>query len=261
MATPLTDSINALTTYANEVTGQSDTTLSDAVHTLASGYGQGGTNYLNCVTRLGNVFNGSRTMPQRIEFSPILDAGNNNGYFMNRAYETGKNNATIDVIIHFTQTTPFSLSNMFYQSYGIKSLKITGDLSYVTSYDYFIDFPTYFKSIDMIFDFTSCSSANDVRIAPNSSNSIVESLRFAPNTLAYSFNLSAFRTINADTLVSLANCLRADAAGQTLTLYSTQSAMCQTIVGTNDNGTFVANAIGTMSLADFITNVKGWTLA
>lgn len=42
MATPLTDSINALTTYANEVTGASDTNLSDAVHTLASGYGQGG---------------------------------------------------------------------------------------------------------------------------------------------------------------------------------------------------------------------------
>ena len=42
MATPLTDSINALTTYANEVTGGSDTNLSDAVHTLASGYGRGG---------------------------------------------------------------------------------------------------------------------------------------------------------------------------------------------------------------------------
>lgn len=41
MSTPLTDSINALTTYANEVTGGSDTTLSDAVHTLASGYGGG----------------------------------------------------------------------------------------------------------------------------------------------------------------------------------------------------------------------------
>lgn len=40
MATPLTDSINALTAYANEVTGASDTNLSDAVHTLASGYGE-----------------------------------------------------------------------------------------------------------------------------------------------------------------------------------------------------------------------------
>lgn len=43
MSTPLTDSINALTAYANEVTGASDTTLSDAVHALAQGYGQGGT--------------------------------------------------------------------------------------------------------------------------------------------------------------------------------------------------------------------------
>lgn len=42
MPTPLTDAINALTTYANTVTGASDTTLSDAVATLASGYGQGG---------------------------------------------------------------------------------------------------------------------------------------------------------------------------------------------------------------------------
>ena len=38
--TPLTDSIEALTTYANQVTGASDTNLSDAVYTLAQGYGE-----------------------------------------------------------------------------------------------------------------------------------------------------------------------------------------------------------------------------
>lgn len=38
----LTDKINALTAYANGVTGESDTTLSEAVHTLADGYGHGG---------------------------------------------------------------------------------------------------------------------------------------------------------------------------------------------------------------------------
>ena len=41
MATPLTDGINALTAYANEVTGASDTTLSDAVGRLCEGYGGG----------------------------------------------------------------------------------------------------------------------------------------------------------------------------------------------------------------------------
>lgn len=39
--TPLTDAINALTTYANEVTGAQDKDLSSAVATLAEGYGQG----------------------------------------------------------------------------------------------------------------------------------------------------------------------------------------------------------------------------
>ena len=38
---PLTEGLTALTTYANEVTGQEDETLSDAVETLASGYGVG----------------------------------------------------------------------------------------------------------------------------------------------------------------------------------------------------------------------------
>ena len=53
MATPLTDSINALTTYANEVTGTSDTTLSDAVHTLASGYGGSATLITKTITANG----------------------------------------------------------------------------------------------------------------------------------------------------------------------------------------------------------------
>lgn len=41
MAQPLTDAINALTRYANETTGTSDQTLSDAVRTLCDGYGGG----------------------------------------------------------------------------------------------------------------------------------------------------------------------------------------------------------------------------
>lgn len=43
--TPLTDAINALTTYANETTGASDTDLSSAVATLVAGYGSGGSSY------------------------------------------------------------------------------------------------------------------------------------------------------------------------------------------------------------------------
>lgn len=42
MSTPLTDAINALTTYANGITGKSDSNLPDAVRSLADGYGQSG---------------------------------------------------------------------------------------------------------------------------------------------------------------------------------------------------------------------------
>ena len=41
MATPLTDAINALTSYANGITGKSDANLPDAVRSLADGYGGG----------------------------------------------------------------------------------------------------------------------------------------------------------------------------------------------------------------------------
>lgn len=47
MSQPLTDAINALTTYANEVTGKSDETLSDAVESLVDGYGGGGDSVWN----------------------------------------------------------------------------------------------------------------------------------------------------------------------------------------------------------------------
>lgn len=55
-ATPLTDAINALTTYANETTGAGDTNLSDAVGTLIDGYGGGGgVSLLGEVTIQSNV--------------------------------------------------------------------------------------------------------------------------------------------------------------------------------------------------------------
>lgn len=72
MATPLTDTINALTTYANEVTGASDTNLSDAVHTLASGYGGGGGSVLTVTLTLTN----NEWLPDKT-FAEIQSAYNN----------------------------------------------------------------------------------------------------------------------------------------------------------------------------------------
>ena len=50
MSTPLTDAITSLTTYANGITGKSDTNLPDAVRSLADGYGHGGETDYDAVT-------------------------------------------------------------------------------------------------------------------------------------------------------------------------------------------------------------------
>lgn len=65
MSTPLTDKINALTAYANEITGESDTTLSDAVASLASGYGQGGGGY-----SVKDIFMGTAPSGTDVLFEP-----------------------------------------------------------------------------------------------------------------------------------------------------------------------------------------------
>lgn len=64
--TPLTDAINALTTYANETTGASDTNLSDAVGTLVSGYGGGGG---GAISLLGEVTIQSDTREYNLDLS------------------------------------------------------------------------------------------------------------------------------------------------------------------------------------------------
>lgn len=88
--TPLTDAIEALTRYANETTGASDTTLSDAVGTLVAGYGGGGgssigiqntpiPNILNMFYALenGTAATGEFTLSQAIPNTEteILDTG------------------------------------------------------------------------------------------------------------------------------------------------------------------------------------------
>jgi len=69
MAKPLTDAINALTTYANSVTGASDQTLSEAVATLASGYYDRSTIKLTLPTGVATTSNG--------EYKITVESGNN----------------------------------------------------------------------------------------------------------------------------------------------------------------------------------------
>lgn len=78
MATPLTDAINALTAYANETTGKSDTTLSDAVESLVAGYGGGGgvslEDVLNCTISGDIVFSATRVTDYLFKYCNALES-------------------------------------------------------------------------------------------------------------------------------------------------------------------------------------------
>ena len=93
MAKPLTDSILALTRYANETTGQSDPDLSSAVRTLCDGYGGGGYTVNEVVERAYTgdmVYTGTmQNLPSyalagsgitSFESSSILQFGGNNAF-------------------------------------------------------------------------------------------------------------------------------------------------------------------------------------
>ena len=68
----LTSRIQALTAYANEVTGESDTTLANAVASLAQGYGQGGGGYIQLLDTI-TVENDTRSVLIDMTRYPTLD--------------------------------------------------------------------------------------------------------------------------------------------------------------------------------------------
>lgn len=89
----------------------------------------------------------------------------------------------------------------------------------------------------------------------------VTDIRFVPSSCKYSWNNASCKNISDATLVSIANALDGTATGLTLTIHATPKARCQTLMGTVADGLFTIDAGGTVTLADFITQTKGWTLA
>ena len=93
--------------------------------------------------------------------------------------------------------------------------------------------------------FYNCAKLVDVRFTPNSAQQDWV-FKWSPN-------------LSDATLVSAANALTV--GSYTLTLHATASARCAEIVGTVSDGVFTADSGGTMTLTEFITTTKGWSLA
>ena len=147
----LTDGIEALTAYANTVTGESDTTLSDAVASLADGYGGGGgsgleyeegtytatgdslptINFANSHTKEPSIVvfmktNTSETMPNNcgtffvhVKADDIFGSGlqTGAGLFRNniyaQAHTSGSGSTSLSAAINTDNTNPIITSSSF----------------------------------------------------------------------------------------------------------------------------------------------------
>ena len=81
---------------------------------------------------------------------------------------------------------------------------------------------------------------------------------FVPNTINTTISFSGDVALSDNTLVSIANGLNPDYASS-VSFATTPKARLNTLMGNNDNGTFVADENGLMTLGSFITTIKGWT--
>lgn len=76
-----------------------------------------------------------------------------------------------------------------------------------------------------------------------------------------SFSLGGSPLLTNSSLINVANALPVVSTSPTLTLHATPKARLSTIMGTVADGVFTADESGTVTLENFITQTKGWTVA
>lgn len=94
-------------------------------------------------------------------------------------------------------------------------------------------------------------------------------VRFYENLSMQTILFDTLPSLSNDTLISIANALQVSEGTASLKLHATPKARLTSILGTVESVTrgaetydrFIADANGMLTLADFITTTKGWTLA
>lgn len=253
---PLIDGLTALTTYANEVTGAQDETLSDAVETLASKYGKAEFNPFAKLKTMQNMFYAA-DLPENLvidfEGNEISNAQSSQ-YGMNNAF---RNTTSLKHLTFKNVIANCSLIQLIMYS-SVETVTFDNCTIRPTHVGNFADSARQLEAIYGEFDMSNCAGAGVFfKNCPK-----LHTVRFKPNTIGVSltnefcFNPAAFTT---DTWVSIANGLRADAPNG-IRLNNKNIPIVSAILGNNVDGTFIADPNGSMTLMDFITTIKGWTV-
>lgn len=118
---------------------------------------------------------------------------------------------------------------------------------------------TALKEIVGTIDFSNFTQFGVWSVQPFELCSSLEKVTIGTNSIKFPFDMHWSPNLTDNTIVSVANGLNNDSPN-TLTLHTVPYARCSAIVGTVSGGIFTMSASGTVTLADFITQTKGWTL-
>ena len=141
-----------------------------------------------------------------------------------------------------TSTPPQNYKQLFYDTENVEGLEII-----VTGYT---------------FDLSAVPDpGNNNNGLQNMIGANVKEIRFVKSSAKTDWLTNQCQKVSDETLVSMANALDETATGKTLSIHATPKARCGQLVGTVTDGVFAIDAGGGTTLADFITNTKGWTLA
>ena len=139
--------------------------------------------------------------------------------------------------------TPSSCVDTFSGRRKLKVVDVVWDMSHIAAYSAGYNFRNMFAN---------CEALEEIRFAPNSLLWMSTSYQI--------FNVS--QVLSDASLVSIANALAVGSTAPNIKLLSTPYARCSTLMGTVTDGLFTQDDVsGTVSLADFIANTKGWTLS
>ena len=174
------------------------------------------------------------------------------------------------VTVHTDALT--TTSNMFFNhgtfnEHDLKEIDISDCVTKnITDWTSFCAGRKGLHTIKGIIDFSSATNINQMfRYCAALTN-----VEFVPNTLGIGTDAYAFAdcsSLSDATIISFANAMK---AGEfTLTIHATPKARCNEILGvvstiTDDDGEyqfFTQDDAGTVTLTEFITTTKGWTLA
>lgn len=206
------------------------------------------------IVGLNNLFN-TAVLPETVE----LDfSGFDNIRYLESLFVASSGVKNVRIKNLRSTRTNMSIRDIFYYNTSITAIEFVNCDFSPQNWSEAFRTTTNVETISGELDFTN---ATNVAHIFNGDTKLRE-VRFKANTLKISIAYINTSPLLSDaSLISIANGLNGSVTGQSITLHATPKARCSEIMGVNSSGTFIASDSGTLSLADFITTVKGWTLA